>query len=420
MLNNFNLLNMLHQTALCSLVEHNFFIKTYNWIILLLIFYSKSAFVGCDNMRFIRKLVASVLIVATIYMAAAYTLPLFQPYFETAAVLSAGITFWDCGKAIALSQQYAGDDEPFIDTGEFRVNDIADVTYGVPEQEATPPTTSPPPAPPIEASVKPANAGTVIRKTYSAGSTSVYIPVGEGSLKNCTKLGADKINEAISKPPSIKIEANGKPEVLIMHTHATESYQMVEETWFSKEYNSRTTDNTKNMIAVGNKIENELKNAGIGVIHDTTQHDYPSYNGAYERSAVTVKRILKENPSIKIVLDVHRDAIQPDADTMIAPVVTINGKSCAQVMIISGCDNGTMNMPNYMENLKFSAMLQRNMAQSYKGLSRPILFDYRKYNQDLTTGSILLEMGGHANTLDEALYAGELVGKSLVAGLSGL
>ena len=89
-------------------------------------------------------------------------------------------------------------------------------------------------------------------------------------------------------------------------------------------------------------------------------------------------------------------------------------------MIISGCDNGSFNMPNYRENLKFSASLQRQMAEDYPGLARPILFDYRKYNQDLTTGSILLEMGGHGNTLEEAVYCGELVGKSLAKVLSSL
>ncbi len=205
-----------------------------------------------------------------------------------------------------------------------------------------------------------------------------------------------------------------------MHTHATECYQDEERDWFSKSFPTRTTDNNKNMTRVGDEIAKQLEAAGIGVIHDRTPHDYPSYNGAYERSAVTIKKIIKENPSIKVVLDVHRDAIQPDANTMISPVTTINGRSCAQVMIISGCDNGKMNMPNYMENLKFSASLQRSMENSYKTLTRPILFDYRKYNQNLTTGSILVEVGGHANTLDEAMYAGELVGKSLVETLVAL
>ena len=105
---------------------------------------------------------------------------------------------------------------------------------------------------------------------------------------------------------------------------------------------------------------------------------------------------------------------------MIAPTTTINGKSCAQVMIISGADDGTLNMPHYLENLKFSAALQVQMETDYPTLARPIMFSYRKYNQDLTTGSILLEMGGHANSLDEAVYCGELVGKSLAKTLLSL
>ena len=112
-------------------------------------------------------------------------------------------------------------------------------------------------------------------------------------------------------------------------------------------------------------------------------------------------------------MDIHRDAIEQQDGTRIAPVANINGKNAAQVMIISGCDDGTMGYPNYFQNLKFAAALQSQMEADYPGLARPLLFDYRKYNQHLTTGSILLEMGGHANSLEEAVYAGELVGKSL-------
>ena len=85
----------------------------------------------------------------------------------------------------------------------------------------------------------------------------------------------------------------------------------------------------------------------------------------------------------------------------------------SQVMIISGCDDGTMNMPNYMQNYHFACRLQENMEGMFPGLTRPILFDYRHYNQDLTTGSLLLEVGTHGNTLEQAQYAGELVGKAL-------
>ena len=148
------------------------------------------------------------------------------------------------------------------------------------------------------------------------------------------------------------------------------------------------------------------------MIHSDAVHDYPSYNGAYDRSAETVRGILAEYPSIKVVLDIHRDAICSDT-TLSQPIVTIDGKEAAQIMIISGCDDGTMNMPNYLMNFRFACRLQSQMEQQYPNFTRPILFDYRHYNQDLTTGSLLIEVGSHGNTVEQAVYSGHLIGKSL-------
>ena len=204
-----------------------------------------------------------------------------------------------------------------------------------------------------------------------------------------------------------------------MHTHTTESYMPFRGDLYDTRTSFRTTDNRQNMVAVGNRIEEELKAAGIGVLHDVTQHDYPSYNGSYQRSRKTVEQYLAEYPSIRVVLDIHRDAIV-SGDTVTAPSAEIEGKSAAQIMIISGCDDGTMDYPNYGENLQFSIALQEQLEGMYPGLTRPILFDYRLYNQDLTTGSILIEVGGHGNTLEEACYSGELIGKGLSELLEGL
>lgn len=132
-----------------------------------------------------------------------------------------------------------------------------------------------------------------------------------------------------------------------------------------------------------------------------------------------MEQYLAEYPSIRVVLDIHRDAIV-SGDTVTAPSAEIEGKSAAQIMIISGCDDGTMDYPNYGENLQFSIALQEQLEGMYPGLTRPILFDYRLYNQDLTTGSILIEVGGHGNTLEEACYSGELIGKGLSELLEGL
>ncbi len=95
------------------------------------------------------------------------------------------------------------------------------------------------------------------------------------------------------------------------------------------------------------------------------------------------------------------------------PVVAIDGEEASQIMIISGCDDGTLGMPNFMKNFHFACRLQERLENDYAGLTRPILFDYRHYNQDLTTGSLLIEVGSHGNTLEQSQYAGQLIGSSL-------
>ncbi len=241
-----------------------------------------------------------------------------------------------------------------------------------------------------------------------------YINLDNGQVRNVTSVSNEELLAESVLTPDFEIELNGEPQILIMHTHATESYEPYERDYYDSSFNSRTTDPAMNMIAVGDRIAAELEAAGIGVIHDETLHDYPSYNGSYDRSRETVRQYLEEYPSIKIVLDVHRDAIERESGERVAPVAEINGKNAAQVMIISGCDDGTMDMPDYMKNFRFAALLQNQLESDWEGLTRPVLFDYRKYNQDLTTGSILIEVGGHANSIEQALYSGELIGKSLV------
>lgn len=258
------------------------------------------------------------------------------------------------------------------------------------------------------------NDGTITAISYGTYDGDSYISLDNGQVRNITSVSNEVLLAESLLAPDFEIDLNGEPQVLIMHTHATESYEPYERDFFDSSFNSRTTDPEKNMIAVGDKIAEELEAAGIGVLHDETLHDYPSYNGSYDRSRETVQKYLEEYPSIKIVLDVHRDAIERDNGERIAPVAEIDGKNAAQVMIISGCDDGTMDMPDYMKNFRFAALLQNQLESDWEGLTRPILFDYRKYNQDLTTGSILIEVGGHANSIDQAVYSGELIGKSLV------
>jgi len=260
--------------------------------------------------------------------------------------------------------------------------------------------------------------GTIRELQYGADSSQIYIPLKAGYLKNSTKLDNADVQKELNKPLEMKLKQTDEPQVLIVHTHATESYEPYPVGFYDKRGTWRTTDNAYNIVQVGNRIAEQLEEAGIGVIHDATQHDYPSYNGSYERSAETIKGYLKQYPSIKVVLDVHRDAIQPEDDVIVKATAEIDGKKAAQVMIITGSEDGTMGVPNWSSNLRFAAALQSSAEGMYEGLMRPIFFCYRKYNMDLTKGSILLEFGSHGNTLEEAEYSGELIGKALAKTLN--
>ena len=240
-------------------------------------------------------------------------------------------------------------------------------------------------------------------------------------VKNLTDYNRSDVESQLLAQVDFKVEKNSdQPQILIMHTHATESYQNHPEPYYDPEYSCRDTDTSKNMVSVGAIIAGQLNKLGYNTLHDTTLHDYPSYNASYGRSKATVEQYLEKYPSIKIVLDVHRDAIERSNGTRVKPTVTINGKKYAQVMIICGADNGYLNMPNFRKNLRFASHLQNSMETLYPGFTRPVLFDYRNYNQQLTTGSLLIEVGGHANTLEEAHNSAEAIAYALANALDNM
>ena len=114
------------------------------------------------------------------------------------------------------------------------------------------------------------------------------------------------------------------------------------------------------------------------------------------------------------MLDIHRDSITLDNGEKIKPVNTIGGKKAAQLMIITGAEEGDVeNFPDWEYNLRFALELQRECETMYPGLMRPVLFSQRKYNMDVTRCSLLIEMGSEANTLEQACYSGRLLASAL-------
>ena len=174
------------------------------------------------------------------------------------------------------------------------------------------------------------------------------------------------------------------------------------------------------MIAVGKVIKNALENAGINTIQSETLHDKDTYTGAYDNSRETIEYYLKKYPSIKVVFDVHRDAINYENGNKLRPVIDINGKTAGQIMLISGCESGPItDYPDWQKNLRFSVGLQQALEKTYPSLARPLFFAEKKYNQDLCENSCLIEVGSQANLLSEAKYSARLLSKVLIKYLTG-
>ena len=216
------------------------------------------------------------------YTAATKTIPLFSPFLERMALFSAAVTFGGGGQEAVYAEGSGTVAGSTVETDKSGVTSTPESSLAESSESS---------AESSAALEKPENAGVVKRQTYGAGTSSVYIPLSAGYIKNGTKLSADTIQKTVSQKPSFEILADGKtPEVLIMHTHATESYQPGIYDWYDKAGATRNQDTAQNTCRVGDEIAAQLTAAGIGVIHDKTLHDYPSYNGAYERSAETVKK----------------------------------------------------------------------------------------------------------------------------------
>jgi stage II sporulation protein P len=219
--------------------------------------------------------------------------------------------------------------------------------------------------------------------------------------------------EAVDVPALLEtvldLELTGDgPAVLIVHTHTTESYTMDGET-YAESSAYRTLDPEYNMISVGDRLKELREAAGIGVIHAREIHDYPNYNGAYGRSRETIQAMLEEYPSIRLVLDLHRDAASDGNGGQFDSSARVEGKESAQVMLVlSTAYEGWSHSMNLA--VKLTALLER----THPGVTRGILTRASLYNQDLGIPALLVEVGSAGNTRQEALVVVEALAQALV------
>ena len=258
----------------------------------------------------------------------------------------------------------------------------------------------------------------IVAQTLLPTSPEGYDVAGGLYLYNRTSLDVDLAAAASATVP-ITLPEEG-PQILIIHTHGSEAYTPDgTDVYTPSDNNTRTLDTNYNMVRVGTEMEKVFTEMGLGVVHDTTLYDYPQYNGAYDRSAQAVKAYLEQYPTIRIVLDVHRDALIGEDGTVYKAVTTVDGTSTAQVMLVLGSSEGGEH-PNWMENLTLACKIQNGMNTLYPTLARPMTMRSSRYNQQLCSGSLLVEVGTHGNTLQEALAGARLFARAAGQVLLGL
>lgn len=220
--------------------------------------------------------------------------------------------------------------------------------------------------------------------------------------------------EALLTQP-LELDLRGpEPKVLIVHTHTCESYTPEFSGQYEPSGEFRTLDPQYNVLAVGELVAGMLENAGIGVMQDREFHDYPSYNHSYLNTKASTEEILAANPSIELILDLHRDA----ADTPAGQLVTqcsIGGTTAAQLMMVVGTDDCGLEHPRWRENLAVALKLQTLLERSNPGICRKLTLTDQRYNQHLGKNALLIEVGAAGNTLAEAKLAAAELAKAIIA-----
>ncbi len=247
--------------------------------------------------------------------------------------------------------------------------------------------------------------------TISPTSDKGYVRLGNVWVKNDSSKGID-LKWLLSAKLPFKLTGDG-PHVLIVHTHGSEAYFPQGKEEYALTDVERTSDKRYNMIRIGDELETVLKKNGISVLHDRNIYDSPSYNGSYTRTLDAIGQALKKNPSIKVVIDVHRDAMTAADGTKYRTVTNINGKQYAQMMLVMSTGESGLPHPDWAENLKLAVKLQDALATKYPNIMRPMNLRKERFNMHATKGSMLVEVGTSANSVGEAIESIKLLGEEL-------
>ena len=255
-----------------------------------------------------------------------------------------------------------------------------------------------------EEPLEPIPGGQVVEHTSTGKDDGTYLSAQKVYIKNDT---SKSVNIPALASQAVDLNLGAGPQILIYHTHGSEAYTQTEDSRYTESDAYRTTDCTKNVVLVGEAMAEVFRSMGFEVIHDTTLYDYPVYNGAYERSRDGIGKWLAQYPTIKFVLDVHRDALVSEGGAAYKLISQEGDEKVAQVMLVVGSDASGASHPRWQENLALAVKLQLLLTGQYDQLARPITLRSTRFNQDTSPGALLVEVGGHGNTLAEAVAGGK-------------
>ncbi len=203
------------------------------------------------------------------------------------------------------------------------------------------------------------------------------------------------------------------PIVLILHTHGSEAYADHADTDY------RTSDKSENMIAIGKIISDRLNDAGINTIHCDTVFDAEDFNMAYYNASLKIRETLATYPSVSYIIDVHRDSVVLSDGTYLPLTGSADGQNAAKLMFVVGTDHGGSGHIGWEDNLSLAARLQYAVHLEYPEIMRSINLRSASFNEQYTKGSLILEVGSCANTIEEAKISADIFADALICEIIG-
>ena len=203
---------------------------------------------------------------------------------------------------------------------------------------------------------------------------------------------------------SLEYISSKSPTVLIVHTHGTEAYSEKDAISYKENGGevARSSDIENNVVSVGKLLGEALRKKGVYSVHCEIMHDADGYREAYDRAKETITRYLERYPTIKLVIDVHRDSVVKSSGELVRPVTMVEGEKAAQIMCVVGSDWGGEENSRWEANLALALQFREYLNREYGNICRPVYLKPSTYNQEIAPYSMLLEIGAAGNSIDEA------------------